>query len=63
MIDFSKKIRINLNTPIKSFEQKDIESTHRTIDEDRKIIIQATIIRIMKGRQILKHSLLMHSIF
>ncbi len=58
----SKKLRINLNVPLKSVEQKDIESVHRTIDEDRKMVIQAAIIRIMKSRQTLKYTLLMQEV-
>lgn len=58
----SKKIKINLNVPIKSVEQKDIEGLHRTIDEDRKMVIQAAIVRTMKARQTLKHALLMQEV-
>jgi cullin 1 len=58
----SKKLRINLNVPLKSVEQKDIESVHRTIDEDRKMVIQAAIVRTMKARQTLKHALLMQEV-
>ena len=58
----SKKLRINLNVPLKAVEQKDIEGVHRTIDEDRKMVIQAAIVRIMKARQTLKHSLLMQEV-
>ncbi|CAF3423802.1 unnamed protein product, partial [Rotaria sp. Silwood2] len=57
-----KKLRINLNVPLKSVEQKDIEFVHRTIDEDRKMVIQAAIVRIMKARQTLKHALLMQEV-
>ncbi|CAF4757380.1 unnamed protein product, partial [Rotaria sp. Silwood1] len=53
-----KKIKINLNVPIKSVEQKDIEGLYRTIDADRKILIRAAIVRIMKQRKTLKHALL-----
>ena len=62
MFLFSKKLRINLNVPLKSVEQKDIEGVHRTVDEDRKMVIQAAIVRIMKARQTLKHSLLMQEV-
>ncbi|UJR37526.1 hypothetical protein I4U23_030228 [Adineta vaga] len=58
----SKKIKINLNVPLKAVEQKDIEGLHRTIDEDRKMVIQAAIVRTMKARQTLKHALLMQEV-
>ncbi|CAF2855457.1 unnamed protein product [Rotaria sp. Silwood2] len=58
----SKKLRINLNVPLKSVEQKDIEGVHRTINDDRKMVIQAAIVRIMKARQTLKHALLMQEV-
>ncbi|CAF4268675.1 unnamed protein product [Adineta steineri] len=58
----SKKLRINLNVPLKSVERKDIDSFYRTIEEDRKMIIQATIVRIMKARQTLKHTILMQEV-
>lgn len=58
----SKKLRINLNVPVKSIEQKESEDVHRTINEDRKIVIQAAIIRIMKARQKLKYTLLMQEV-
>ncbi len=58
----SKKLRINLNVPLNSIEQTDIEGVHRTIDEDREMVIQAAIVRIMKARQTLKHGLLMQEV-
>ena len=51
-----------MNVPLKSVEQKDIEGLHRTIDEDRKMVIQAAIVRTMKARQTLKHALLMQEV-
>lgn len=51
-----------MNVPLKTVEQKDIEGVHRTIDEDRKMVIQASIVRTMKARQTLKHSLLMQEV-
>ena len=58
----SKKIEINLKIPLKSVEQKDIEGLYRTIEEDRKMVIQAAIVRRMKARQTLKHALLIQEV-
>ena len=41
----SKKIRINLNQPIKAEVTKERADTLQTVDEDRKYVIQATIVR------------------
>ncbi|CAF3429090.1 unnamed protein product, partial [Rotaria sp. Silwood2] len=57
-----KKVKINLNVPIKSVEQKDIEGLYRTIDKDRIGLIRAALVRTMKSRQTLKHSLLMQEV-
>ncbi|CAF0746367.1 unnamed protein product [Adineta steineri] len=57
----SKKIRLNLNVPLKSIEQKDI-SVDETINNDRRMVIQATIVRIMKARQILEYALLIQEV-
>ena len=41
----SKKIRVNLNMPIKAQETKEQTEVLKTVDEDRKYVIQATIVR------------------
>ena len=46
MVDFkSKKIRINLNMPIKAEQKAESTDVLKTVDEDRKYVIQATIVR------------------
>ncbi|KAG5459345.1 MAG: Cullin protein neddylation domain-containing protein [Olpidium bornovanus] len=48
----SKKIRVNLNMPIKSEQKVEYEETHKT----------AAIVRIMKTRKVMKHVALMQEV-
>jgi hypothetical protein len=41
----SKKIRVNLNQPIKAEVKAESTDVLKTVDEDRKYVIQATIVR------------------
>lgn len=41
----SKKIRVNLNLPIKAEVKAESTDVLKTVDEDRKYVIQATIVR------------------
>jgi cullin 1 len=39
----NKKIRININTPLKEEQKQETDQTNKDVEEDRKIIIQVTL--------------------
>jgi cullin 1 len=58
----SKKIRVNLNQPIKAEVKQESSDVLKTVDEDRKYVIQATIVRIMKARKTMKNQALIQEV-
>ncbi|KAH9980008.1 Cullin family-domain-containing protein [Lactifluus volemus] len=58
----SKKIRVNLNQPIKAEIKAESSDVLKTVDEDRKYVIQATIVRIMKARKTMKNQPLIQEV-
>jgi len=53
-----KKIKVNINQPIKTEVAAETNDLVKGAEEDRTFAIQATIVRIMKSRNVLNHSLL-----
>lgn len=55
----SKKMRVNLQIPVRAEQKTETSEVMRNVDEDRKVLLQASIVRIMKSRKTLKHNLLL----
>ncbi|KAH8817845.1 ubiquitin-protein ligase [Flagelloscypha sp. PMI_526] len=58
----SKKVRINLNQPIKADTDASDKIVLKAVDEDRKFLAQATIVRIMKARKTIKSQALIQEV-
>ncbi|CAF1501472.1 unnamed protein product [Adineta steineri] len=58
----SNKIRLNINLPSKAEEQKDRYHFTKAAVEERRMFIQAVLVRIMKKKQTLKQSLLIQEV-
>ena len=47
---------------VTTLHPQEVESTHSAVDEDRKLYLQAAVVRIMKARKTIKHNNLIHEV-
>ncbi|KAG8573519.1 hypothetical protein GDO81_012440 [Engystomops pustulosus] len=58
----SKRTKFKITTPMQKDTPQEVEQTRSAVDEDRKMYLQAAIVRIMKARKILRHNALIQEV-
>lgn len=62
-VDYSnKRTKFKITAALQRETPQEVEHTMNAVDEDRKLYLQAAIVRIMKSRKILKHNALIQEI-
>ncbi|XP_063611017.1 cullin-2-like [Penaeus indicus] len=61
--DYSnKRTKFKISVAPQREQQHEAEQTHSAVEEDRKLYLQAAIVRIMKARKLLKHTMLIQEV-
>lgn len=62
-MDYSnKRTRLRITTAMQRESPQELEQTVTAVDEDRKLYLQAAIVRIMKSRKVLRHNALIQEV-
>lgn len=56
------KFKITAVTQKEVQQASEVEQTHSSIEEDRKLYVQAAVVRIMKARKVIKHTKLVEEV-
>lgn len=58
----NKRTKFKISAALQRETPQEVEHTMSAVDEDRKLYLQAAIVRIMKSRKILKHNALIQEV-
>uniref|UniRef100_A0A4W4EJI3 Cullin-2 n=1 Tax=Electrophorus electricus TaxID=8005 RepID=A0A4W4EJI3_ELEEL len=58
----SKRTKFKITTSMQRDTPQELEQTRSAVDEDRKMYLQAAIVRIMKARKVLRHNALIQEV-
>uniref|UniRef100_T1JK90 Cullin family profile domain-containing protein n=1 Tax=Strigamia maritima TaxID=126957 RepID=T1JK90_STRMM len=58
----NKRTKFKITAAIQKETPQEIDQTHSSVDEDRKLYLQAAIVRIMKARKVLRHNSLIQEV-
>ena len=58
----NKRTKFRIAGTVQRETPQEVEQTHQAVDEDRKMYLQAAIVRIMKSRKVLKHNQLIQEV-
>ncbi|KAG7210335.1 hypothetical protein KM043_011873 [Ampulex compressa] len=58
----NKRTKFRVTGALQRDTPHDAEATHRSVDDDRKLYLQAAIVRIMKSRKLLRHNQLVQEV-
>lgn len=58
----NKRTKFRIAGTVQKETPQEVEATHHAVEEDRKMYLQAAIVRIMKSRKVLKHNALIQEV-
>jgi secreted PhoX family phosphatase len=58
----NKRSKFRISGAVQKETPQEVEQTHVSVEEDRKIYLQAAIVRIMKSRKVIKHNVLIQEV-
>lgn len=58
----NKRTRFRITAAVQKETPQEVEHTMNSVEEDRKLYLQAAIVRIMKSRKVLKHNTLIQEV-